>query len=66
MRNESTMANNKKIQIFYYYFTLQFMIQLHVYILFDRHEVLLTYTDIYMDIVYLYMSTVRSLDSSVG
>ena len=64
MRNESTMVNSKKIQILHYCFTLQCMIQLSYW--FDRHEVRLTHTDINMDIVYLQMTTVRSLDSSVG
>ena len=30
MRNEYTMVNNKKIQILYYCFTLQFMIKLSI------------------------------------
>ena len=50
-RNESTMVNRKKIQILYYCLTLQCMIQQSI--LFDRHEVRLTYTDISMDIGYL-------------
>ena len=49
-RNESTMVNRKKIQILYYCLTLQCMIQQSI--LFDRHEVRLTYTDISMDIGY--------------
>ena len=44
MKNEFTMVNNKKIQIMYYCFTLQCMIQLSI--LFDLHEERLTYTDL--------------------
>ena len=44
MRNESTIVNNTKIQILYYCFTLQYMIQLPIW--FDRHEERLTYTDL--------------------
>ena len=51
-KNESTsiMVNSKKIQILYYYFTLQCMIQQSIW--FDCHEVRQMYTDINMDIVY--------------
>ena len=48
MRNESTMVTSKKIKILYYYFTLQCVIQQSI--LFDQHELRLTYTDISMDI----------------
>ena len=51
MKNESTMVNSKQIQILYYCLTLQCMIQQSI--LFDRHDVRLTYTDITMDIGYL-------------
>ena len=51
MRYESTMVNSIKIQILYCCLTLQCMIQQSI--LFDRHEVRLTYTDINMDIGYL-------------
>ena len=42
------MVNSKHIQVLYYCLTLQCMIQQTI--LFDRHEVRLTYTDINMDI----------------
>ena len=53
MRNEPSMANNKKIKILYYCLTLQCMIQLSIW--FDRHVhvVRLLYIDINMDTVYL-------------
>ena len=44
MRNEFTMVNNKKIQILYCCFTLQYIIQLSIW--FDRHEERLTYTNL--------------------
>ena len=51
MGNESRLVNSKKIKILYYCFTLECMIQQSI--LFDRHEVRLTYTDINMDKGYL-------------
>ena len=52
-RNES-MVNSKKIQILYYCFTLQCMIQQSIW--FECHEVRQTYTDINMDIVHSHKS----------
>ena len=49
-RNESIMVNSKQIQILYYCFTLQCMIQQSVWL--DCHEEHQTYTDINIDIVY--------------
>ena len=63
-RNESIMVNSKKIQILYYCFTLQCMIQQTIW--FDCHEVRQTYTDIKMDKGYLLTYIVTSLHSLFG
>ena len=58
IRNESTMVNSRYIQILYYCFTLQRMIQLSSRM--DSLVVSVTHIDIDMDIFYLVMSTVRT------